>query len=78
MKAWLHSAIAAAIGGSASTLSAALVSTQALNFSRASLDHYASIALVGALIPVLALLKQSPLSQKSGPPNTQDQPERNK
>jgi hypothetical protein len=54
-KPWLHSLVAAAIGGAATSLGAALVTS---NYSWQQAWH---MALVGAAIPVLALLKQSPL-----------------
>jgi len=54
-KPWLHSLAAAAIGGFATALGAALVT------GNTTLRQAWQMALVGALIPVLALLKQSPL-----------------
>ena len=61
LKVWLHSLIAAAIGGGASALSAALVSPDTFNLSPAGLKHLGLVALFGVAVPVLALLKQSPI-----------------
>lgn len=60
-KVWIHSIIAAAIGGSASAVSAVLVAPASFNFTLAGWENIGKIALVGAIIPVLALLKKSPL-----------------
>ncbi len=60
-KVWLHSLVAAAIGGAASALGAVLISPASFNFTLAGWENIGKIALAGAVIPVLALLKQSPL-----------------
>lgn len=54
-KPWLHSLAAAAIGGFASAASAALV------VPNANPVLVLKLGAVGAIVPVLALLKQSPL-----------------
>jgi hypothetical protein len=53
-KAWLHSLAAAAIGGAATGAMQALA-TGTLDITTLK------VAAIGALLPVLALLKQSPL-----------------
>ena len=60
-KVWVHSIVAAAIGGAATALGAVLVNPAAFNFTLAGWENIGKIALAGAVIPVLALLKQSPL-----------------
>lgn len=60
-KAWLHALIAAAIGGASSSLLSALAMPDVVNFSHAGLINMGKMALIGAVVPVLTLLKQSPL-----------------
>ena len=60
-KTWLHSLIAAAIGGGSSALLAALAMPEAFNFTHGGVVHLVKLAVIGALVPVLTLLKQSPL-----------------
>jgi hypothetical protein len=60
-KSWIHSIVAAAIGGAASALGAVFVDPNAFNFTLAGWENIGKIALAGAIIPVLTLLKQSPL-----------------
>ncbi len=60
-KPWLHSLAAAAIGGF-STAAVQALATGTLNLTTLK------VAAIGALIPVLALLKQSPLPP--APPET--------
>lgn len=60
-KPWIHSLIAAAIGGAASALGLVIVSPSSVTWSWAGAAHLGEVALIGAVIPVLALLKQSPL-----------------
>jgi len=60
-KAWLHSLVAAAIGGAAAAIGAVLTSPDTFNLSSAGLKHLGVVALFGAAVPVVALLKQSPL-----------------
>lgn len=71
-KAWLHSIIAAAIGGAASSLGAVWVDPAAFNFTPAGWMNIGKVALAGAVIPVLAILKQSPLPPD--PPATAPSP----
>lgn len=69
-KAWLHSIIAAAIGGAASSLGAVWVDPAAFNFTPAGWMNIGKVALAGAVIPVLAILKQSPLPPDPPPAPT--------
>ena len=68
-KIWLHSLVAAAIGGASTTLGAALVAPDVFNFTHDGLVKFAQLALFGAAVPVLAFLKQSPLPSESAPKN---------
>jgi hypothetical protein len=67
-KSWIHSIVAAAIGGAASALGAVFVDPSAFNFTLAGWENIGKIALAGAIIPVLALLKKSPLPDVSTEP----------
>ena len=58
---WLHSILAAAIGGASNAALGAIAMPDTFNFSHAGLVNLGKIALIGALVPVLTLLKQSPL-----------------
>lgn len=60
-KTWLYSIGAAAIGGAATALGAALLNPASFNLTNSGLEHLGAVALFGAIVPVLALLKQSPL-----------------
>lgn len=60
-KVWVHSLAAAAIGGGANAILGALAMPDTFNFSHAGLINLAKIALMGILVPVLTLLKQTPL-----------------
>jgi len=60
-KAWVHSLIAAAIGGAASALGAILISPASFPDNGTGWAHLGAVAAFGAIVPVLALLKQSPL-----------------
>jgi len=60
-KVWLHSIATAAIGGAVSALSAVIVAPTIFNFTTTGALHILELAITGAIIPVLALLKQSPL-----------------
>src|ERR1700735_2427107 len=60
-KPWIQSLAAAAIGGAAAALGAALTSPANFNLSSAGLKHLATIAVFGAVVTVLALLVKSPL-----------------
>jgi hypothetical protein len=60
-KAWLQSLIAAGVGGASSTLLSALAMPDVVNFTHAGLIHALKAALIGTLVPVLTLLKQSPV-----------------
>ena len=61
VKTWAHSLFAAAIGGAASSLGSIFVAPETFNFSHAGLIKILQVALFGAVVPVLMLLKQSPL-----------------
>jgi hypothetical protein len=60
-KAWLYSLIAAGIGGAANASLSAFAMPDVFNFSHDGLVHLGKSALIGALVPVLTILKQSPL-----------------
>lgn len=60
-KVWFHSLAAAAIGGASNAALGTLAMPDTFNFSHAGLLNLGKIAFVGALVPVLTLLKQSPL-----------------
>lgn len=61
-KTWLHSLIAAAIGGATSAVTAAYVVPSAFDFSHDGVQKLGKVAAGGALLAVLALLKQSPIN----------------
>lgn len=60
-RAWVYSLASAAIGGAASSVGGAILDPAFFNFTSAGLAHIAQLALFGAAIPTLAILKQSPL-----------------
>lgn len=60
-RTWLYSIASAAIGGAATSLGAVWVAPQDFNFSPAGWANIGKLALFGAVVPVLAILKQSPL-----------------
>lgn len=60
-KTWAYSLLSAAIGGAANSLGGFVVAPDVFNFSHAGLVKLGELALFGAAVPVLALLKQSPL-----------------
>jgi hypothetical protein len=60
-KTWLHSLIAAGVGGFSSSLLSLLAMPETFNFTHDGLIHVAKCAIIGTLIPVCTLLKQSPL-----------------
>lgn len=64
-KAWLHSIAAAAIGGASNAALGSMAMPDTFNFTHAGLLNLGKIAAVGALVPVLTLLKQSPLPDES-------------
>lgn len=61
VKVWLHSIAAAAIGGAAGALSLIILTPTSVTWNEAGAILLGKAALIGAVIPVLALLKQSPL-----------------
>jgi hypothetical protein len=61
VKAWLHSIATAAIGGAAGALSLIVLTPTSVTWDAAGAILLGKAALIGAVIPVLALLKQSPL-----------------
>lgn len=67
-KVWLHSILAAAIGGASTALSAALAVPKDFNFSVDGFTNLWHVALLGALVPVLLFLKQSPLPPDDSTP----------
>lgn len=62
---WIHSIVAAFIGGASSAVSAVIVDPASFNLTPSGLQHIGEIAVVGGVIPVLTLLKQSPLPAMS-------------
>ena len=64
-KAWLHSLAAAGIGGGASAALSFLAMPDVFNASPLGLKHAAIATLIGMLVPVLTILKQSPLPTNS-------------
>lgn len=61
-KVLIHSIIAAAIGGASSAILAVYSSPNSFNFTKLGLENLARVALGGAVVAVLALLKQSPVN----------------
>lgn len=64
-KAWLHSLVAAGIGGASNAILGALAMPDTFNFTHQGLMNLGKIALMGLAVPVLTLLKQSPLPDSS-------------
>lgn len=60
-KPWLYSIFSAGIGGAASSLGGVIVAPSVFNFTPAGWAKIGELALFGFVVPVLALLKQSPL-----------------
>lgn len=60
-KTWFYSILAAAIGGASTSLLSVLAMPDAFNATHIGLVHIGKAALIGAAVPVLTLLKQSPL-----------------
>lgn len=60
-KAWVHSLAAAGIGGAANAALGAIAMPDVFNFTHDGWIHLGKLAVMGALVPVLTLLKQSPL-----------------
>jgi len=61
LSTWIQSLLAAAIGGAASSLLSTLAMPDAFNTTHDGMIHIAKAAMIGAAVPVLTLLKQSPL-----------------
>ena len=60
-KAWLYSIFAGGIGGASSSVLGAFVMPDVFNFTHAGWVHIGKLAFIGAIIPILTYLKQSPL-----------------
>jgi len=60
-RTWIHSLLAAAIGGASNAALGALAMPDTFNFTHQGWINLGKVAAMGALIPVLTLLKQSPL-----------------
>ena len=60
-KAWLYTLAAGAIGGASNALLGAVAMPDTFNLTSQGLINLGKIALVGAVVPVLTFLKQSPL-----------------
>lgn len=58
---WLYSIIAGAIGGAANSVLGVFAMPDVFNFSHTGWVHIGKLAFLGAVIPVLTYLKQSPL-----------------
>jgi hypothetical protein len=65
IKTWLYSLVAAGIGGASSAALSVVAMPDVFNFSQPGLIHLAKAAGIGALVPVLTFLKQSPLPVSS-------------
>ncbi len=65
-RTWLYSLLSAGIGGAANSLGGVIVAPSVFNFTHEGLIKIGQLALFGFAVPVLALLKQSPL-----PPDSQ-------
>lgn len=61
VKVWFHTLAAAAIGGASGALGLIIVSPSSVTWTTAGALVLGKVALIGAVIPVLALLKKSPL-----------------
>jgi hypothetical protein len=64
-KTWLYSLVAASIGGASSAALSAFAMPDVFNLSHLGLVHLGKATLIGGLLPVLTLLKQSPLPTSS-------------
>lgn len=62
---WIYSLLSAGIGGAANSLGGVIVAPSVFNFSHDGLIKIGQLALFGFAVPVLALLKQSPLPASS-------------
>jgi hypothetical protein len=60
-RTWLTSIIAAAVGGAANAVLGVIAMPDTFNFTHTGWVNIGKTALIGALIPVLTLLKQSPI-----------------
>jgi hypothetical protein len=74
-RTWLHSLAAAGIGGFSSAVLSALAMPDVVNGSPEGLTHAVKLALIGALVPVLTLLKQSPLPSQEATNVTGSKPD---
>ena len=61
IRAWVHSLIAAFVGGASSAVPAAIVDPNVFNVTAPGLRHLGTVAALGGVVAVCALLKQSPL-----------------
>jgi len=64
-RTWLHSLVAAAIGGASNAALGAVAMPETFNFSHQGWLNLGKLAFMGAVVPVLTLLKQSPLPDSS-------------
>jgi hypothetical protein len=69
-KTWIYSLLSAAIGGAANSLGGFIVAPDVFNFSHSGIQKLGELALFGAAVPVLTLLKQSPLPALSSTTTT--------
>jgi len=68
-KVWVHSIVAAALGGAAGALGLIIISPSSVTWTAAGAIALGKAALIGAVIPVLALLKKSPLPDSTSTPD---------
>jgi sugar phosphate permease len=62
---WVRGILAAMIGGASSAAAAALAAPQAFNGTHDGMIAFAKVIAIGAALPTLAYLKQSPLPTSS-------------
>jgi hypothetical protein len=60
-ESWTYTLIAGAIGGASSAGLSLLTMPDVFSFSGSGLQHFYKALFIGAIIPVLTFLKQSPL-----------------
>lgn len=67
-RTWLHSLVAAAVGGASNAVLGVLAMPGTFNFTHSGWVNIGKLAFMGAIIPVLTLLKQSPLPAPTAQP----------
>lgn len=61
LKVWAHGLAAAAIGGAASAATTYFIAPQLFTFDKAGAIAISKAVILGAIIPAMAYLKQSPV-----------------